>query len=161
MEYAPAIVLLDPSRADSDDVTAYHQVVNFTISRSAESRCHRRNHHFSARVDSRENANAAESRRVSPYEAFGSPCTGVLESWGTPTKKKRRGRVVFTTVASRDEYACAGRQALSAARTWLHSPPTTSDSWVSWRFRSVTARGSILYFETRWKLQKWTNLLKY
>jgi len=93
MEYEPAIVLLDPSRADSDDVTAYHRAVNFTISRGAESRCNRRNHHLSARVNSRENANAAESRRLSPYETFVSP-------------RHRRARIARNTDQKKKERSC-------------------------------------------------------
>ncbi|XP_011864566.1 PREDICTED: uncharacterized protein LOC105560243 [Vollenhovia emeryi] len=54
--------------------------------------------------------------RSSPFPV---PRTGVSEPQERQPKK-RAGRVVFTTVASRDEYACAGRH--SAARAPLPTP---------------------------------------
>lgn len=103
-EYAPAIIVpLDPSRAESDDVTAYHRA-------SEISRYHEMLGHGAAAViiiPSRLRRSArergAESRRVSPpTKPAVQPRTGVYDPRGTPTKKKKRkGRVYDCCVARR------------------------------------------------------------
>lgn len=141
--YAPAIIVsLDPSRADSDDVTAYHRAVNLAISRGTATRCRRRDHHPSARVDPRENA--AESRRASPCETHRSPRIQACVTREVRRPKKKEESCLRLLRRATNAHAPGVSQLLATARAALdhasnvalrrlddsHSRPTTASAYA-------------------------------